>query len=56
MLENDGFYMLYQPQVDVRTRQLVGFEALARTKGRDLLPGKFIPSLRCGLKYGLVIP
>lgn len=43
MLENDGFYMLYQPQVDVRTRQLVGFEALARTKRRDLPPGKFIP-------------
>jgi len=30
MLENDGFYMLYQPQVDVMSRRLVGFEALAQ--------------------------
>jgi len=43
MLENDGFFMLYQPQVDVMSRRLVGFEALARAKGRDLPPGKFIP-------------
>ena len=43
MLENDGFFMLYQPQVDVMSRRLVGFEALARAKRRDLPPGKFIP-------------
>lgn len=43
MLENDGFYMLYQPQVDIKTHRVVGFEALVRAKGQDLSPGQFIP-------------
>ena len=43
MVENDGFYMLYQPQVDVASGEVHGFEALVRAKGRALYPGKFIP-------------
>ena len=41
--DNDGFYMLYQPQVDARTRKLCGFEALVRMKEPGIYPGKFIP-------------
>ncbi|MBQ8093217.1 MAG: EAL domain-containing protein [Clostridia bacterium] len=42
MLDNDGFYMLYQPQVDIKTHQVVGYEALVRANGKDLSPGQFI--------------
>ena len=40
---NDGFYMMYQPQVDVGTRRVHGYEALVRMKAPDMFPGKFIP-------------
>ena len=41
--ENDGFYMLYQPQVDLRTNRIHGFEALVRRKELSMYPSKFIP-------------
>ncbi len=43
VIENRDFYMLYQPKVDVQTKELVGFEALIRIKDRDLSPAFFIP-------------
>ena len=42
-VQNDGFYMVYQPQVDTGTKEVTGFEALARMKGGPLSPGIFIP-------------
>nr|WP_272903957.1 bifunctional diguanylate cyclase/phosphodiesterase [Xanthobacter agilis] len=45
-LERGELTVLYQPQVDVETERIVGFEALVRwdhpTRGR-LLPGVFVP-------------
>ncbi|WP_454916845.1 putative bifunctional diguanylate cyclase/phosphodiesterase [Xanthobacter sediminis] len=45
-LERAELTVLYQPQVDVETERIVGFEALVRwdhpTRGR-LLPGAFVP-------------
>ena len=41
--ETDGFYMLYQPQVNAKTKQLSGFEALVRMKEPGMYPSKFIP-------------
>ena len=42
-MENDGFFMLYQPKVDVQTLTLSGYEALIRMKASGIGPGKFIP-------------
>jgi diguanylate cyclase (GGDEF)-like protein len=42
-IENEGFIMVYQPKVDVRTLKLSGFEALVRMKDYKLYPGQFIP-------------
>ncbi|WP_081675833.1 GGDEF domain-containing phosphodiesterase [Butyrivibrio sp. AC2005] len=41
--DNDGFFMLYQPQVDVQTKAVTGFEALVRMKAEGLYPNMFIP-------------
>ena len=41
--ENDGFYMVYQPKVNLQSNRLSGFEALVRMKAQGLYPGKFIP-------------
>ncbi len=40
--KNDGFYVLYQPQMDVATGKIAGYEALARLKGQTLTPEDFI--------------
>ena len=42
-LENDGFFMVYQPQIDARTRSVSGYEALVRMKTPGVYPGQFIP-------------
>ena len=42
-IENDGFYMVYQPKVDARTKELVGYEALIRMKDGGIGPAEFIP-------------
>jgi EAL domain-containing protein (putative c-di-GMP-specific phosphodiesterase class I) len=42
-MENDGFFMLYQPKVDVQTLTLSGYEVLIRMKASGIGPGKFIP-------------
>lgn len=47
-LHRNELEMYYQPQVDLSTRKVVGFEALIRWNHPDLgllLPGAFLPSL-----------
>ena len=41
--DNNGFYMLYQPQINAETKKLSGFEALVRMKEPGIFPGDFIP-------------
>lgn len=40
---NDDFNMLYQPQVDVNTGEIVGYEALIRLKSVNIAPSVFVP-------------
>ena len=40
---NDGFQILYQPQVDIDKNEVVGLEALLRIKGSTISPYEFIP-------------
>ncbi|MCB2309712.1 EAL domain-containing protein [Clostridium tagluense] len=42
-LKKDGFKLVYQPQVDTYTGEIVGFEALLRLKKHSLSPAIFIP-------------
>ncbi len=41
--EHDGFYMVYQPQINSHTKKVSGYEALVRMKAPGMYPGKFIP-------------
>jgi diguanylate cyclase (GGDEF)-like protein len=41
-IENDGFKMVYQPKIDLKTNQIYGYEALLRLKDSKLSPGDFI--------------
>jgi len=52
-LENDGFKMVYQPQVDLKTGKTTGFEALVRLKDHAISPADFI---RIAEDNGLIIP
>ncbi len=52
-LENDGFKMVYQPQVDLKTGETTGFEALVRLKHHAISPADFI---RIAEDNGLIIP
>lgn len=49
--DNDGFYMLYQPKVDVETLKVCGYEALVRMEGENMSPARFIPIAE---KYGWI--
>ena len=42
-LENDGFYMMYQPQINMKKMEVCGYEALIRMKKGGIYPGQFIP-------------
>lgn len=42
-LKADGFKLVYQPQVDLATGEIIGFEALLRLKDHRLGPDQFIP-------------
>lgn len=45
-LDNDYFYLVYQPQFTIKDKKLRGFETLLRCKlpdGRIISPGEFIP-------------
>lgn len=41
-IKNNGFQLVYQPQVDVKTGDIVSFEALLRLKEHKIPPNKFI--------------
>ncbi len=42
-IENDGVQVLYQPQVDLETGEIHGYEALTRLKNAPVSPADFIP-------------
>ncbi|MEN1761303.1 ABC transporter substrate binding protein [Anoxynatronum sibiricum] len=52
-LAEDGFRLVYQPQVEPITGSIVGFEALLRLKGIAILPDRFIPVAE---ETGQIIP
>jgi diguanylate cyclase (GGDEF)-like protein/PAS domain S-box-containing protein len=54
-LESDSFVLHYQPQVDLKSGQLVGLEALLRWRQPDgelWLPGRFLPVIE---ESGLIL-
>ncbi|MCP5455861.1 MAG: EAL domain-containing protein [Thermotogae bacterium] len=42
-IENDGFKILYQPQIDISTGTIKCFESLLRIRGNSISPSVFIP-------------
>lgn len=42
-IETDGFVVLYQPQIELDTNEVVGYEALVRLRGDVYPPERFIP-------------
>ncbi len=42
-IKNDGIRVVYQPQIDVETGKIHGYEALMRLKDDILFPAEFIP-------------
>lgn len=51
-----GFFLVYQPQVDMKTRKLSGFEALVRWKDKS---GKIIPPdqfIKLAEENGMIVP
>lgn len=48
-IDNDCFYLLFQPLVDAKSGKLFGCEVLARLKnehGYEVLPGKFLETIK----------
>lgn len=41
--KNDDFNVVYQPQIDAKSGEIYGYEALVRLPGDKLSPGVFIP-------------
>jgi|GEM_PF-446917 len=42
-IENDGFKILYQPQIRLENGEIIGYEALIRLKNNSATPAEFIP-------------
>ena len=51
-IQENSFYMVYQPQVDCKTRKVVGFESLMRIRNEDCSPDQFIPVAE---SYGYIV-
>lgn len=49
--KDDGFFMVYQPKVNVQNLKLCGYEALVRLKQSEFSPTQFIPIAE---KYGWI--
>jgi diguanylate cyclase (GGDEF)-like protein len=55
-IKNDELYLLYQPQIDVRSAEIVGVEALVRWRHPErgiISPNEFIPLAE---ETGLIVP
>ena len=55
-IKNDELYLLYQPQIDVRSTEIVGVEALLRWRHPErgiISPNEFIPLAE---ETGLIVP
>ncbi|HAS73154.1 MAG TPA: hypothetical protein DCS67_03320, partial [Clostridiales bacterium UBA8960] len=52
-IENDGFKVVYQPQINLNDGEIVGYEALLRFKDYSISPSDFI---RIAEENGLIIP
>lgn len=55
-LENEEFYLVYHPQIDLQTNEIIGIEALLRWKQAELghvSPAEFIPLAE---ETGLIVP
>ena len=55
-IKNDELYLMYQPQIEVRTAQIVGVEALVRWRHPErgiVSPNEFIPLAE---ETGLIVP
>lgn len=55
-LENEEFYLLYQPIIEAKTHRIVGVEALLRWENSEL--GRVMPDLFIGIaeQTGLIVP
>ncbi|MDN5298692.1 MAG: hypothetical protein PWP51_1245 [Clostridiales bacterium] len=42
-LEDEAFYIVYQPQVDIHTGNVLAYEALVRMETGEYMPDQFIP-------------
>jgi len=51
-IDSDGFKVVYQPQVDIKTGEITGYEALLRLKNHAMSPGEFIEVAE---EYGQII-
>lgn len=57
-IENNGFYLVYQPQINVSNGEIVGAEALLRMRDEQLSPGVFIPvaeDIGCIVAIGRIV-
>lgn len=55
-LERQEFYLVYQPQMDIANRRIIGFEALLRWRHADLISMPTIEFIRACENCGLIIP
>ena len=42
-IKNDGFYLVYQPQININNNEVISMEALIRLKDENISPSFFIP-------------
>ncbi|GAB6106484.1 bifunctional diguanylate cyclase/phosphodiesterase [Fusibacter bizertensis] len=52
-LDSNGFKLVYQPQVSLKTGKIMGYEALLRLQNHNISPAEFIPIAE---ENGLIMP